>query len=350
MATRRTRPNAPLTSRLAEIIGRGRSRNIHGAASTITDRATSGGVVTIQDGYDPLSEVLRRAAYKADPPRKGKHLHVSDLLGKCLRQIALVDRFNIHLPPRSLSLTDLVTFRQGDAIHDVIKERATVAAPEMVWGNWSCRCGRHKTKNPCLFTDVDPDHKCDACGTSMSQYHEVSLIDNDYMIVGHPDLLLYASNLEAFIVTELKSISHDQWKELIRPKPDHVLQITFYWHLMKRKGYRLTNKGSILYVTKGWQFSGEPYKEFKVDFVREERRLQDFTDDATTLKAYREGGDVLPTRTCASPDAPTARSCPACSICFGDTKNGPKKISLHGAIGAKPLSPPRPAVAKRSRH
>lgn len=143
--------------------------------------------------------------------------------------------------------------------------------------------------------------------------------DDDLWIVGNPDLLLYLPDLDAIHITELKSIAPDQFKELTRPKPDHVLQVVFYWYLMNKLGYHLTDKVSIFYATKGWVFgSTKPYREFVIHPQLELHRLEDMIEDARAHKAAIQDKQApLPLRTlCASPGAKEAKNCSVCEICF----------------------------------
>lgn len=284
----------------------------------------------------PLSDLLKSAQYTSRPARGTEYLHVSDLINRCIRRIAIIEQHNITPPAQRLSLTDILTFGQGDAIHDIVKERASVGGPMTVWGNWSCRCGKLKTESPCVAADL-PRDTCDSCDESMTKYHEVPMRNEAYKIVGNPDLILRLPDYEAFYITELKSIAHDQWKELVRAKPDHVIQILFYYWLMKELGYKLIPKVSVLYVTKGWIFSGAPYKEFVIDAEEElERgRLDPYLELADALAVYRKTGK-LPARTqCVSDQAPDAKKCDVCSLCFSNTTHAPKKVSIRQALGRR---------------
>jgi hypothetical protein len=234
-----------------------------------------------------------------------------------------------------LRLTDLLTFAQGDAIHDVLKANAVRAGSNAVWGGWSCKCKTTKTPEPCLHSEVDKDRRCPACKGAIDVYQEVPIRNEEHEIVGNPDLILYLQGPDALHITELKSISHDAWKELARAQPDHVIQVLFYWFLMQEAGYRLTNRVSIMYATKGWQFSGSPTKEFVIDAQSQIHRLQPYLQDALAVKESRAGGQ-LPPRTCANENTPDAKKCEVCRSCFGVVENEkPVIISAASAIGTK---------------
>lgn len=266
-----------------------------------------------------LSGVIHAASWEMQATRPGDYLHVSDLLGKCIRKRSLNRRLGLTDQPRRLTLSDMLTFAQGDAIHDLLKDRARRGRPDYVWGNWSCKCKALYHEEPCTFSEIDQDEECPHCHTKVDQYHEVSMRDEELWIVGNPDLLLYLPDLDALHITELKSIAPDQFKELNRPKPEHVLQVVFYWYLMNKLGYHLTDKVSIFYATKGWMFGGtKPYREFVIHPQLELHRLEDMIEDARAHKAaILDERSPLPLRTmCASKGAKEAKGCAVCDVCF----------------------------------
>lgn len=353
MATiRRTTARASVSSRMGDMLMRRRGeKQVAKKASTERSRTLdpeNPTVVEVSKQETPLMDLLDKARYELRAPRLGEYIHVSDLLGsgKCTRKTALKERFGLSVAPQNLSLTDSLTFAQGDAIHDVLKGRAARGGPRSVWGTWKCACGTTRTKSPCLLDEVDQTVKCSACNSPQNIYEEVPMRDKELMIVGTPDLILYLHAHEAFYVTELKSIAHEKWKELVRPDPEHVMQVLFYWYLMHRKGYRLANRVSILYATKGWMFSGTPCKEFSFDAQSMLHRLEPYLEDAKALKESRSGG-ALPMRICASERAPVAQKCEACSVCFKGSDETPKKVNLRAVFGTRAQSSgDRPVAAQ----
>lgn len=279
----------------------------------------------------PVSDLLTQVRAIARPARGTEYLHVSDLISRCIRKFALIEQQDIPQPPQRLSLTDLLTFAQGDAIHDVIKARAVASGPSTVWGKWSCKCGSMRHEDPCVHADL-PVQTCSNCDGGFTEYHEVPIRNEELKIVGNPDLVFFLQDFQAFYINELKSIAHEQWKELVRPKPDHVIQVVFYYWLMKHAGFTMVPRVSILYVTKGWMFNGDPFKEFTLDAEEELPRLESYLDEARALAEFRATGK-LPARTmCVSDNAPEAKKCEVCSICFRGNGNAPKTISLRQAL------------------
>ena len=334
VVSRRSPPKVTAATKLGNLIEQRREARLRERKAAYAQAREPvdgpGEIVPIHDNEEPFTDALNKARYESRPLRQGKYLHVSDLIGKCMRKFALLERFDIQPHPQSLSLTDSLTFAQGDAIHEVLKKRAAKGAPQWMWGNWSCRCGLQATKEPCLLSEVDTA-PCRVCGTPVDNYREVPMFDDELGIVGTPDVILYLPLHQAFHITELKSMAHDRWRDLVRPEPDHVIQNMFYWYLMHRKGYQLTGKPSILYATKGWQFSKSPVKEFLLDAVTLLPRLDIYLEDAVKLKEARDGGE-LPARICATDQAPEAKKCEACQVCFRKTDEKPKTISIQQAM------------------
>lgn len=318
-------PAKPVTESRASLALR-RRRGLTEEPTPVRGRRTSEAskdtqVVSAPNTDYPLGEVIDRAKYSMQETRPGNLLHVSDLLYKCIRKRAIEDRYNTPSPARRLTMSDMLTFSMGDAVHDTLKERARIGAPEKVWGIWSCKCEYLKHEDPCIFAEIDQEETCPHCKSLVNHYNEVSMVDEEYGVVGNPDLILYYERTDALHVTELKSMAHKQWEELARPDPDHVRQVVFYWHLMHRKGYRLTDRVSIMYVTKQWQFGDKcVHKEFLIDPVAELHRLEPMIEDAIAYKLTHELGEeaALPLRThCAHEASKDAKKCGVQQICFG---------------------------------
>lgn len=339
---------SPRTGR--DVLNRRRNVVQEGIAGRIqAAKESDADVIEIPDDADILSDIIDRARNDIRHRRPGAYVHVSDLIGKCLRRMALLERHELPARASKLGIMDLITFRVGDAIHDVIKERAAAGGSRMVWGRWKCSCGHLHHEEPCLFSEIDMEDICEHCATPTTQYEEVPMRDEDLMIVGTPDLLLYLAQFDAFHVTELKSISHDQWTTLARPKPEHVIQVLFYWYLMRKLGYRVTNRASILYVTKGYIFNGKPYKEFVIDCPDNIARLDDFLEEARWYKIAREGGELPPRTYCAHEDCGDAKKCEVSNICFGEHDATIKTVNIDALFGQGNENGVRPLRIARSR-
>lgn len=320
-------------SRLSEILSR---RSGHAAPESTV--ALGSGVFKVTEEA-PVSSLFDANRYAGRPPRLGEYLHVSDLVNKCTRRIALIERMKLTPPVRGLSLSDALTFAQGDAVHDALRDRLVKSAPDRAYGRWGCRCGTTVTDKPGIFSAVPATMVCPACKGTLNVYHELTVRDEDHKITGSPDFLLYSPTNNFLLVTEIKSMSHDMWKDLARPIPEHVLQVAFYWYLLSRAGYRLADKASILYATKSYVFRGSPIKEMLVDMpaLMDSGRLTTYIAYADAVKAARHGG-ALPDRPCASPEQTNAKNCDVCVQCFGvsDNVSSPTKISFREATTRTP--------------
>ena len=245
--------------------------------------------------------------------RSGAYLHVSDLIGKCARRIALSEKFNSPMPTQFLQESMLLTFAQGVAIHDHVKKSVIEASGGNVFGTWSCRCGQLHTDNS-LFSRIK-SRKCSRCGGGPHNYHELELRDEDLMIVGSPDITLLLVEHSAYLPVEIKSINPDEWKDIARPKPDHVIQVLFYWYLMRKLGYPVVDAVSILYATKGFVFAS-PYKEFVLRPEKVLHRLNEYIDEARYLKEARNNGALPPRSFCPNDSCANSKSCHVSKLCF----------------------------------
>src|SRR5471030_2318835 len=109
---------------------------------------------------DVLKDILSKAPREPCHRRPGNHLHVSDLLSKCVRKIALCDRFGTPVRPQRLTPADVLVFAQGEAIHDAVKDMAGKGSPANIWGKWSCNCGYLYHEEPCTLAELDMNEVC----------------------------------------------------------------------------------------------------------------------------------------------------------------------------------------------
>lgn len=286
-----------------------------GSRKDVEETPNTPSVVAIQGEDNYALKLLGEVRGTVDGHRHatGK-LHISELLTGCVRKVAIVERYNQQHLSKKVDPSLGLLFAQGTAIHDYVKCQFSSGFPDRLYGTWSCICGMMCTE-PMTKTDI-PLQYCSRCGLLPTIYNEMSLEDGEYDIVGSPDIVLFDRKRKFYYPIEVKSISHEGWRELLRPKPEHILQVCFYWKLLKDRGYRVPSQASILYVTKGFNY-GKPYKEFVVQVEEHLHRLQPYLDEAKELKLARAGGP-LPTRTkCASMDCRSAKECPSSVICFG---------------------------------
>jgi len=314
MSSRVRRSNKSVTSLLSARVARARgvTRESEEVPKLLASRA---GVVDLdlEEVEEMFTQSWSRIPRVTNPPRPGLYLHVSDLLGKCLRKSVLADKVKMPMPVEQLSDGVALTFHIGDAVHNFVKARAAVGRGEHLYGDWECRCGKlHVTHT--LYPEA-AEQVCETCGTPANRYRELNILNDELMVTGSPDMLFYYKRHDALLPVEIKSISHDEWKELSRPKPDHLLQVLFYWYLLRESGRRVLPSVVVLYVTKGYVF-GSPYKTFVLDAPSVEGRLAPYIAEAKARKVAVEAG-VVPARTlCSSPEATDAKKCHLVAACF----------------------------------
>lgn len=259
----------------------------------------------------PLIDMLKASRPNTDKFRGGDNVHVSDVISKCVRKIALMRRMNMRHPQEVVYDGLGITFAIGEALHDYVKARFVAGHPDKVWAKWSCVCGEEEYTG--LFSDR-PSTECSVCGTPVATHNEVPFVHPGYKLSGSPDLLLLLPQHDAFLVTEIKSMAAERWKELCRPLPDHVVQVALYWHIMKHCGFTLVDRCSILYVNKEFSYK-LPYKEFFID--PEAVDLSEYWEDLEELLVSDKGGALPQRKICGSDTAPEARKCPVRVTCFG---------------------------------
>lgn len=265
-----------------------------------------------EDEDTPVMQLIKRIPPVTQAHRGGPNVHVSDVISKCLRKVVLMENMKLRHPSEKIMDGQGITFAIGDALHDYVTDRVIKGHPDRVWAEWRCACGESRERSEFSRRQV---LTCPSCGTSTDKHNEVAFPDAEWMLTGSPDIILKMDEYGAYYIVEVKSISAAGWKELVRPVPDHVIQVTFYWHLLQRAGWPLVDKVSILYVNKEFSFK-LPYKEFMVDPQRP-GILDPYLEDLRALRVAREGGD-LPSRTfCATMDSPGAKKCPVSVTCFG---------------------------------
>lgn len=265
------------------------------------------------DDDTPMIQMLKATRPAADNFRTGDNIHVSDVIKRCVRKIALMRRMNMKHPSETIMDGQGITFAIGDAVHDYVKGRFIKGHPGAVYARWSCACGT--TTHDGTFSSR-PKPECPQCGLAVDKHNEISYIHPEYRLKGTPDLLLWLDQYAAIFVCELKSMAAEMFKELVRPIPDHTVQVALYWHILKHLKIPVVDRVSLVYVNKEYSFK-LPYKEFMVDPTKVD--LSPYWEDLEALKEADEGG-ALPLRTmCGSLSAPEAKKCPVCVTCFGST-------------------------------
>lgn len=280
------------------------------------ERKPPGKVITVfRKGDTPVLDMLDSIPREISAFRAGEYVHVSDLIGKCVRQIALSDRHSIPMPPQLLSASMGLTFAQGTAIHDYVKSLLQRKYLSSMYGRWSCACGHTTTVSPSYHKEV-VGQSCGRCGGALSKYEEMELREPTLRIKGSPDVVISLDGRGTLHAIEIKSMASEQWKALVRPVPDHVTQVVLYWYLLRELGYRVSAHVSILYATKGFLFKGSPFKEFILDAESSLKHIEDYKEDAAALVAYAKTGELPPRIKCGTYKCPEAKKCHVALECF----------------------------------
>lgn len=244
--------------------------------------------------------------------RGGTHLHVSDLLYKCIRKIALAEHLGEEIHAERLWPGRDITFRLGHATQDYLTDLLKLNSPNQFYGGWKCACGAIDFTGRTWGTVRDMT--CGTCGRPPVTYKEVVIKDDEYGITGSIDVLLL---IEAFFyVAECKSIAKQSWENLRRPKPEHLLQALMYWWLLRKAGWALWDKVSVLYINKEFMWAGSPFKEYTFTPSLVIDRIDDLLVEASHLTCYRERKVLPPRVMCDSQASPDAKECQFRQVCF----------------------------------
>lgn len=304
MARVRKVPGRGVTNQsLSQVIHRSRHRGKQNIVQTDTQ-------VIIECSIDNIIKGKLGNSKKPNPFRHGEYLHVSDLIGKCVRMVALSYLTDTKIIGQGISDSMGLTFAIGDSIHDYIRDKMAISNSAEMYGDWHCTCG--KTRHEATLAQIQTDEACPHCKSRPTQYGELTLKNDDIKLIGSVDLTIKFDS--ALYFTEIKSIKHEAWQELHRPLPAHILQIMFYWWLAREAKLPIHKQVSIVYATKNFIF-GDPYKEFTINPIDHLHRLDDYIEDARALKDSRAGGD-LPLKQCIDISSPQAKKCEMCTVCF----------------------------------
>lgn len=291
--------------------------NLGGATGVLRRRAGRRAGKTKQiitmSGEDLVLAPLLSSKFEQHSFRHGGYIHVSDLLYKCIRKIAFSELLQEDIRAETIWPGRGVTFELGHAVQNYVTRLLKMNAPRQLYGNWECPC--ETLQIPLSVWDDAKSHVCRVCGKPPTEYKEMVIRNDQYMITGSVDIGLLIE--EYLYVNECKSMSAKQWNVIVRPKPEHLLQSLFYWWLFKEAGVSLWDRVSVIYVNKEFMWSGSPFKEFAFTPSIVVDRLDDFFHEASQLIAFRKDNSKLPSRiNCAALNSPDAKECQFRQVCF----------------------------------
>jgi hypothetical protein len=258
---------------------------------------------------NPISRTLWRGP-EMRGARNTDQLHVSHILSNCVRQKALGKVLKVPLPSQTLWDRQGVTFAIGNAVGDFVVEKM-MRADNRVFGTWGCACKATTIEAMQTFA---ADHKCNECGTGCTNYLELHLKAEDYMLQGHCDLALAWG--DKLYLVEVKSTNEKGANDVKnKAKMDHIIQLVFYMWMAKRAGMAVHDTASILYVKKEWGM-GSPYIEHVIDYNEKVHLLDPYLEEAVEYYEFWQSG-VLPSRkVCSTMEDNKAKGCMFCHECF----------------------------------
>lgn len=210
--------------------------------------------------------------------RVDNRIHVSNLVEFCPRQFAYYQLSgNMYNEARSLSVREILTFKIGDAIHDIIKYAARLS------------------------------------GISIVEEIHMKIESGEFAVTGSADLIVSIKEHPKELVLEIKSIAKSQFDLLDKPLLPHEFQISTYLYLLEQmeRSNTETSFGYVVYVSK--EVSPSPIKVFRVD--RAEIFLTEIKAQLAEVKIFSETGE-LPNKVCSSHLSAMARKCVFNANCF----------------------------------
>jgi hypothetical protein len=252
--------------------------------------------------------------------RSHKVVHVSTVtdaeLGFCPRQFALLDVLEQKLPPEFINAALQVAFDNGEALHDLCRNKWLRHDVIGMWRCKGCKEERH-------FTKLPPSKDKYACVHEW-EYHEEKFVDPASGISGSIDFFVDMGNKKLTVV-EAKSIDKDQFGKLAGPMAKHRIRSQVYLALIDRAAPKevkdqidLTH-ARILYISKGFgKMNADhgkvlPFKEFSVQ--RNDEAVEQYFELGQRVQTFRKGG-VLPHVICANHMDKRAQACPVVKQCF----------------------------------
>lgn len=260
-----------------------------------------------------IAPMLVRSPVQQSMRESGGYLHVSDLIHKCTRALALSQHASIPVMSEPIFESRGLTFAQGHAIQDYVTGRLIANYNTHLYGVWSCVCGH--TKQEGVHADIE-EGVCQVCQQPVSKYNEVVIRNEEMMLTGALDILVLDNS--RFHIGECKSMASSRFNDLRRPVPDHLIQALLYWWLAREAGMPLWDSLTLLYVNKDFVW-GSPFKDYTIVPSSVIDRIDPYLEEACELAKFRstKKRTDIPLRTsCATIDSPLAKKCQFANVCF----------------------------------
>jgi len=273
-------------------------------------------------------ELHKRIAGWEDP-RPHFPLRASDLLSTkgefCPREHAFMD-MGVAAKKGSFVGTSLrMTFNHGSFMERQIRD---VYLRDIVVGEWECGICKHT--HPTF--GKAPKIKCPSCGWGHKwEYKEPRFADEESGVSGGIDMLLDIGQPK-LLITEIKTMTPEDFKTLAAPLVEHKLRTSLYLKLAESSTWAAsdrvnTKESKILYVTKSFGFKDEtlkaagikdaafsPFKEFTI--ARNDAMLATSMSKAKVLNVWRQTKQGMPVGVCSNGLCKRAQGCPAVGPCF----------------------------------
>jgi hypothetical protein len=254
-----------------------------------------------------LVDIVRSADSKPDVSRVGSDLiHVSSVIGDfCPRREWLKREIGYYVP-HSVSGAMRIVWALGRSAEHHVREQLLTTLRGNAFGRWGC--------TRCAAEDEDARQyhfkQCE-CGGTFDRYIEAEIVDEETQVTGSVDFVWI--HRDSFNFVEIKSMNKKDFDLLKKVKADHMNQVEYYRWLFHRNGFKV-NRAEVIVVAKDFVM-GSPYKLFRSERVA---TAQPMIVGATKDDVELSRGDEMPKRIqqCASPEAPRAKVCEACSLCF----------------------------------
>jgi CRISPR/Cas system-associated exonuclease Cas4 (RecB family) len=286
-----------------------------------------------------LERRLMQDSLEKNAKRDTAHLHPSEISKKdwCPRSSWYAIKYQ-EAKQESYNFQRLNIFAEGNTIHD--KWQGWLWKEGILQGNWFCKACRTK------WWDTSPQ-TCQECGSPFLDYAEVSIQNEEHMIIGHADGLIADDRGSALI--EIKSvglgtlrfdapeilmpynkgrISLDElWKSIKKPFPSHMRQINLYMYCTG------IHDAVVIYEFKPTQ----AVKEFEIRY-RPESVEQVLAGCLTVKKALEGGTSPMRPIWAESPASAGCKSCPFNQRCWGTEDDESNQVVQVRGSGAGEVS------------
>jgi len=272
----------------------------------------------VQHNGKSLIDLLHGKLAGYEPGRGFKHIHASALTSDvefCPREVALLDITKKLPKDRYISVPLRVTFAQGNALHELVRQDWL---RDEVVGTWVCRGCDHTinfSKRPKLM--------CPKCKRNLWKYEEERFTSVTAGVSGGMDMLI-DFNTGKHTLVEVKTMDKDQFKSLKAPLAEHRIRTCMYLWIVKdsdrpEREKVHVDKAKLLYISKAFGTKGEtgtitPFKEFDVSY--NEDTIKSYIAKAQRVHLFRQGKMGVPKGICPTSFVGRVKQCACPQECW----------------------------------